>query len=106
MITEDQVFFDKKWRDWEMNLFKNEYDCEWCNNICCFCCSTHDRKVKLCFNPLYLSRFLLRMLDFAYRVSLILLLWLMVGGFSLSIYLLLEWVALIIIAVKAKRFVV
>lgn len=100
MISEDRVFFDQEWRNWEITPFENEYNC-----TCCCCCQNSHRQVRLCFNPRYLARFLLRILDFAYRVSLILLFWLMVGGFGLTIYLSFEWIALIIIAIKAKRFV-
>ena len=73
MITEDKIFFDKNWRSIQFNWFKHEYYC------CCPCC--HESTFRCCFNLRFFVRFIIRILDFMNRLSLLLILWVVVGGF-------------------------
>ena len=54
-------------------------------------------------NFLYIFRVVMRLIDFILRVSLILFLWLILGGLIVFIYLGFELFALFVIAVKTKQ---
>ena len=72
MISEDKIFFVQEWQSLELNKFKHE----WCYNYNYF------NKIKCCFNYKYILRFIVRAFDFLNRVLLIMMLWVIVGGFS------------------------
>ena len=81
MITEDKIYFFAKWRN-----------------------------IDLTYSPFYVNyryiiRFIVRAIDFINRVIFIILIWIILGGMILYIYLFCEFTFLIIIAAISKRFV-
>ena len=81
MISEDKVFFDKSWHTIEFKL------------------------KPFHINFRYILRYALRFIDLCYRLVLTLLLWIIVGGCAVSIYIGFETISLILLAMHSRRSV-
>ena len=85
MVSEDKVFFDKKYHSLNFIL-----GCRAKNQISCV-------------NLLYVFRLCLRLFDLVHRLLLILLTWLILGGPIVFIYLSFEFICLLMIAALLKQ---
>lgn len=81
MISEDKVFFAESWREARFGL------------------------KPLYLNWRYVCRFFIRVFDFIHRLLFTLLFWLIIGGTYLFFNISVEMIALILIAMKTKRYV-
>ena len=87
MVSEDKVFFPKEWHS--LNFRWN--------------CADEDQ--MSCVNFLYLIRLCLRLFDIVHRLLLILLTWIILGGTVVFIYLCFEFIGLLIISARLKKYV-
>ena len=78
-INEDKMYFDEKWH----NVLVN------------------NKRINGC----YIIRFFIRFIDVIVRVLLVLLLWIVVGGMAVSIYVLFELTLLVLLALKTTKYV-
>lgn len=87
-VTEDKILFKEKWKHAQFKLLSMKY---W--------------KKGECISKLFVIRFFFRFMDITSRICIILLVWIVIGGFSIIIVFGLEMLMLCALAVWAGEYV-